>query len=186
MSEPSSKKAKTQKTVENFINGEWKSTSSGRYLDIESPHDGKIIGSVGMSTSEDVDAAVAAAKAAYPAWSKLTVKKRAAIMFTFHTLLEQHYDELAKLITLENGKNHFEALGDIAKGNETVEWACGLPSLCQGKTMQVSGGITCQENRDSIGVVACVVPFNFPAMVPMWTSPIALTMGKLLLRIHFV
>jgi methylmalonic acid semialdehyde dehydrogenase len=180
MSQPQSKKARTEQSTvcENFINGEWQKTSSGRYLDVSSPHDGKVIGSVGMSTSEDIDAAVAAAKAAFPAWSGLTVKKRAAIMFKFHSLLEQHYDEISQLITLENGKNLVEAMGDIAKGNETVEWACGLPQLCQGKILEVSGGITCQDNRDALGVVACVVPFNFPAMVPMWTSPIALTMGN--------
>jgi malonate-semialdehyde dehydrogenase (acetylating)/methylmalonate-semialdehyde dehydrogenase len=105
MSQPQSKKARTeQNTVcENFINGEWQKTSSGRYLDVSSPHDGKVIGSVGMSTSEDIDAAVAAAKAAFPAWSGLTVKKRAAVMFKFHSLLEQHYDEISQLITLENG-----------------------------------------------------------------------------------
>lgn len=79
---------------------------------------------------------------------------------------------------LENGKNKMEALASVLKGNETVEYACSLPQLAQGKTLQVSRGITCHETRDPLGVVASIVPFNFPIMVPMWTVPIALTMGN--------
>ena len=82
------------------------------------------------------------------------------------------------LVVLENGKNRTEALASIVKGNETVEYACSLPQVVQGRTLQVSRGITCQEVRDPLGVVACIVPFNFPIMVPMWTIPIALTMGN--------
>lgn len=87
-------------------------------------------------------------------------------------------DELADLVVLENGKNKMEALASVLKGNETVEYACSLPQLAQGRTLQVSRGITCQESRDPLGVVASIVPFNFPIMVPMWTVPIALTMGN--------
>jgi hypothetical protein len=99
-------------------------------------------------------------------------------MFKFHHLMEVHADELAKLIVLENGKNMAEALAYLAKGNETVEWACSLPQLSCGKTLEVSKGITCQESRVPLGVVAAIVPFNFPAMVPMWTIPISLTTGN--------
>lgn len=87
-------------------------------------------------------------------------------------------DELADLVVLENGKNRMEALASVLKGNETAEYACSLPQLAQGRTLQVSRGITCQETRDPLGVVASVVPFNFPVMVPLWTIPIALTMGN--------
>lgn len=87
-------------------------------------------------------------------------------------------DELADIVVQENGKNKMEALASVLKGNETVEYACSLPQLVQGRTLAVSRGITCQEVRDPLGVVACVVPFNFPIMVPMWTIPIALTMGN--------
>lgn len=87
-------------------------------------------------------------------------------------------DELADIVVKENGKNKMEALASVLKGNETVEYACSLPQLAQGRTLQVSRGITCHETRDPLGVVACVVPFNFPIMVPMWTIPIALTLGN--------
>ena len=87
-------------------------------------------------------------------------------------------DELVDLVVRENGKNRTEALASVLKGNETVEYACSLPQVVQGRTLQVSRGITCQEVRDPLGVVACIVPFNFPVMVPLWTIPIALTMGN--------
>lgn len=87
-------------------------------------------------------------------------------------------DELADIVVLENGKNRTEALASVLKGLETIEYACSLPQLIQGRILQVSRGITCHESRDPLGVVACIVPFNFPIMVPMWTIPIALTMGN--------
>jgi acyl-CoA reductase-like NAD-dependent aldehyde dehydrogenase len=99
-------------------------------------------------------------------------------MLKFHALVNKHANELAELIVAENGKNITEALADVAKGNETVEWACSLPQLAPGKLLEVSRGIQCCEYRDALGVVACIVPFNFPVMVPMWTFPIALTMGN--------
>merc|ERR1719203_2149761 len=106
------------------------------------------------------------------------MKARAAIMLKFHSLINKHADELARLIVLENGKNIVEALADVAKGNETVEWACSLPQIAQGRILPVSGGISCRDDRVPLGVVASIVPFNFPLMVPMWTSPIALVMGN--------
>ena len=99
-------------------------------------------------------------------------------MLKFHYLIESHKEELAKIIVMENGKNYIEALADVAKGNETVEYACSLPQLAQGKVLEVSRGVMCQDKRAPLGVVACIVPFNFPFMVPMWTVPIALVMGN--------
>ena len=131
-----------------------------------------------MSDGQDVKKAVASASVAFESWSNLTIKTRAGIMMKFHSLVQKHADELAKLIVLENGKNYTEALADVAKGNETVEYACSLPQLAQGKTLEVSRGVMCQDRRDPLGVVACIVPFNFPFMVPMWTTPIALVMGN--------
>lgn len=111
----------------------------------------------------------------YGVWEQ---KARAAIMFRFHHLLETHAEELAALVVKENGKNRAEALASVAKGNETVEWACSLPQLIQGRTLQVSRGVTCQDLREPIGVVASIVPFNFPsacvrfAGILSWRAPL--------------
>lgn len=145
---------------------------------VTSPASGDAIANVKLGTAADVDAAVTSAAAAFPAWSALTSKRRAAIMMKFHALCTEHSEELVGLIVAENGKNRTEAEGDLAKGLETVEWACSIPHVAPGRTLSVSGGVTCSEIRDPVGVVACVVPFNFPFMVPMWTTPIALVSGN--------
>eukprot|EP00445_Apocalathium_hangoei_P003574 CAMPEP_0203845160 /NCGR_PEP_ID=MMETSP0359-20131031/3649_1 /ASSEMBLY_ACC=CAM_ASM_000338 /TAXON_ID=268821 /ORGANISM="Scrippsiella Hangoei, Strain SHTV-5" /LENGTH=499 /DNA_ID=CAMNT_0050760253 /DNA_START=81 /DNA_END=1580 /DNA_ORIENTATION=- len=147
-------------------------------LDIESPHDGKVIARVEMGTAADVNVAVAAAKAAYGEWSSLTMKRRATIMIKFHHLCEQNAEELVGLICKENGKNRTEAQGDLAKGLETVEWAFSMPQLAQGRILPVSGGVYCHDFREPVGIVTSIVPFNFPFMVPMWTAPIALVAGN--------
>jgi malonate-semialdehyde dehydrogenase (acetylating)/methylmalonate-semialdehyde dehydrogenase len=165
-------------TVDNWTGAAYVAPSTGKYMDVTSPVDGGVIGKVAVSGAADVEAAVVAAEAAYPAWSGRTNKSRAAVMFKFHELLNAHADEIAKLVTAESGKNHGEALASIAKGNETVEYACSLPQLVQGKIDMVSRGVMCQDMREPVGVVACVVPVNFPILVPMWTVPIALTMGN--------
>ena len=99
-------------------------------------------------------------------------------MLKFHALVQAHAKELAELIVLENGKNIVEAFADVAKGNETVEWACSLPQVAQGNVLRVSSEVTCEDRRTPLGVVASIVPFNFPLMVPMWTVPIALVLGN--------
>lgn len=164
--------------VDNYINGGFVPPSTNEYLDVINPADSKIIGKVGLSASCDVDNAVQAAKTAFPAWSSRTIKQRAAIMMKFHALVQEHAQKMAELIVQENGKNITEALADVAKGNETVEWACGLPEASAGNTLRVSGQVSCTDRRDPLGVVASIVPFNFPFMVPMWTVPIALVMGN--------
>eukprot|EP00568_Trieres_chinensis_P004846 CAMPEP_0183293180 /NCGR_PEP_ID=MMETSP0160_2-20130417/1966_1 /TAXON_ID=2839 ORGANISM="Odontella Sinensis, Strain Grunow 1884" /NCGR_SAMPLE_ID=MMETSP0160_2 /ASSEMBLY_ACC=CAM_ASM_000250 /LENGTH=533 /DNA_ID=CAMNT_0025454255 /DNA_START=75 /DNA_END=1676 /DNA_ORIENTATION=+ len=165
-------------TVDNFISGKFVPPSSGNYMPVTSPPNSSKIGTVALSTKSDVDDAVAAAKAALPSWSRLTVKSRAAIMLKFHALVRENARELAELIVLENGKNMTEALADVAKGNETVEYACSLPQLAQGHSLRVSSEVSCEDRRDPVGVVASIVPFNFPFMVPMWTVPIALVTGN--------
>jgi len=147
-------------------------------LDVTTPVTGEVISKVHMGGAADVDAAVSAAADAFPAWSALTQKRRAQILLKFHTLVGEHAEELVRLIMAENGKNKTEAEGDLAKGLETVEWACSIPFVAPGRTLAVSGGVTCQEVRDPVGVVASIVPFNFPFMVPMWTTPIALVAGN--------
>uniref|UniRef100_M4BTS9 methylmalonate-semialdehyde dehydrogenase (CoA acylating) n=1 Tax=Hyaloperonospora arabidopsidis (strain Emoy2) TaxID=559515 RepID=M4BTS9_HYAAE len=185
-------------TALNLLNGAFVPPVEEKYIDVISPSTGQVIGKCALSSDTDVQQAVAKGQEAFAQWRRTTVKARAAIMFKFHTLLKQyqdaiehrinyghlfiyfifHPDELVDLVVLENGKNRTEALASIMKGNETVEYACSLPQVVQGRTLQVSRGITCQEVRDPLGVVACIVPFNFPIMVPMWTIPIALTMGN--------
>jgi len=169
---------KTSYVCDNFIGGQFSPPKTGGYLDVMSPIDETIIGKVALSTSEDLDSAVELAKQAFGAWSSMTVKARAAIMFRLHRLIENCADELADLVVRENGKNKAEALASIAKGNETVEWACSMPQLMQGKQLEVSRGIYCQDSYEPLGVVGCIVPFNFPIMVPMWTVPIALVTGN--------
>ena len=164
--------------LRNFIDGELVSSKGTDTLDVLNPATGEACASVPVSLSSDVDAAVAAATAAFPSWSGLTVKSRASIMFKFHSLVDAHSEELAKIIVTENGKNMTEALADVAKGNETAEWACSLPQLLPGRILEVSRGINCHERRTPLGVVGAVVPFNFPVMVPLWTIPIALVTGN--------
>lgn len=165
---------------ENFVDGQYQ-TSKGDYLPVKSPTDGVQIGKVYLSDASDVSTAVACAQRAFPAWSGMTMKARASIMFRFQHLMEQHAEELALLVVRENGKNLAEARASVAKGNETVEWACGLPQMAQGKLLQVSRGVTCCDMREAIGVVVSVCPLNFPIMCPMWTIPIALTAGNCLI-----
>lgn len=164
--------------MNNFINGVFVEPSNGRYLNVTSPHNSKVCARVAISIEKDVQTAVDYAKAAYPQWKARTVKQRASIMFKFHQLIQQNHEKLAELVTLENGKTLAESRASVSKANETVEWACSIPQLIQGKIMAVSRGVTCQDILEPIGVVASIVPFNFPVMVPMWTIPIALTVGN--------
>lgn len=165
--------------IDNYVGGTFQAPAAGNYMDVINPSNSNVIGKVGLSSAKDVDAAVKVAKEAYESWStNTTIKQRVAMMMKFHSLVEEHSQRLAELIVQENGKNITEALADVAKGNETVEWACSLPQLAKGSTLKVSSQVSCLDRRDPLGVVACIVPFNFPFMVPMWTVPIALVMGN--------
>ena len=169
--------AKKQKPYPVRQNG----TGKRELVPVTNPATGAVIAEVEMCTNDDVSAAVAAAQAALPGWSGLTSKRRAAIMLKFLMLVEENREELVELIIAENGKNRVEAEGDLAKGLETVEWAAALPHTDQGRTLTVSSGVVCSEMREPVGVVASIVPFNFPFMVPMWTAPIALVAGNCVL-----
>lgn len=150
----------------NFVGGAFVPPSSGVYMDVQSPSTGDVVARIPVSTKADVAAAVATAKAAFPAWKSLTFKARAAKMRKLHSLIEEHADELADLVVLENGKNKAEALAGVAKGNETCDWAIGLPALLAGRAMEVSRGVECRDQLEPVGVVASIAPFNFPIMVP--------------------
>lgn len=151
----------------NYINGVFESVDEKAVstVPVISPSDETVLAYVPLCNRSHVDRAVEIAQRAFEDWSTLTIKQRAAIMFRFHHLMEVHAQELAEIIVRENGKNITEALADVAKGNETAEWASSLPQVAGGRTMEVSRGIVCQESRQPLGVVAAIVPFNFPGKI---------------------
>ncbi len=166
-------------TIGHVINGQLTSGSSNRRQDVTNPATGAVTGSVCLANSADVDAAVAAAKAAFPAWSNTPPLRRARVMFKFLELLNQRRDDLARIITAEHGKVFTDAQGEVTRGIDIVEFACGIPQLLKGDyTEQVSTGIDNWTMRQSLGVVAGITPFNFPVMVPMWMYPVAIACGN--------
>lgn len=164
--------------VQNYINGQFTDVDTSRTLDVISPVDGTLLSRVPMSTSKDLDHAVKAAKAAFPAWSKMPVKERVQVFFRYKYLLEKHTKELAGLCSEENGKTYSESLAEIEKCVELTEFACSLPQLVTGEVLEVSKGVECRTEHVPLGVVASIVPFNFPAMVPNWTIPNAIALGN--------
>ncbi|MFD2371463.1 CoA-acylating methylmalonate-semialdehyde dehydrogenase [Brevibacillus sp. GCM10020057] len=165
--------------LKNYIGGEWVDSLTSRYEDIPNPATGELLSRVPLSTKEDVDKAVQAAKKAFPSWSETPVADRARVMFRFHSLLVRHQDELAEMITRENGKNLPEAHAEMLRAIEMVEFACGMPTLMMGETLpNIASQIDGQVLRFPLGVVAGITPFNFPVMVPMWMYPIAITAGN--------
>jgi malonate-semialdehyde dehydrogenase (acetylating)/methylmalonate-semialdehyde dehydrogenase len=164
--------------VQNYINGRFADASSLRTLDIVSPIDGNLLSRVPMSTAKDLDEAVKAAKVAFPAWSKMPIKERVQVFFRYKYLLEKKLKELAELVQEENGKTYNEAVAEIEKSVELTEFACSLPQLVTGEILEVSKGVECRTEHVALGVVASIVPFNFPSMVPNWTLPNAIALGN--------
>ncbi|MCW5651878.1 MAG: CoA-acylating methylmalonate-semialdehyde dehydrogenase [Ramlibacter sp.] len=169
----------TTASIEHWINGRVVPGQSGRRADVFNPATGHVTGQVAMASSAEVDAAVAAAQAAFPAWADTPPIRRARIMFKFLELLNQHRDRLAHAITAEHGKVFTDAQGEVTRGIDIVEFACGIPQLLKGDyTDQVSTGIDNWTLRQPLGVVAGITPFNFPVMVPMWMYPVAIAAGN--------
>ncbi len=162
----------------NLAGGAWRPTSRGRTLEVSSPYTGRPIGTVGLSDASDVAAAVAGASGAFPAWAATPLKERIVPLRRFHELVTRHAADLANTVALESGKTPGEALAGIQRGLEVVDYALSLPNLDDGAALEVSRGVTCEARREPLGVVAGVTPFNFPAMVPMWMFPIAMTLGN--------
>ena len=162
----------------NYIGGKDIKSQSNRFLEVISPIDGNLLSRVPMSTADDLDAAVQAAKAALEGWSKTPIKERVQVFFRYKTLLERNLDELTRLVQEENGKTYDEAKAEVEKSIELTEFACAMPQLIQGEIMEVSKGVECRTERFPVGVVASIVPFNFPCMVPNWTIPNALVLGN--------
>jgi malonate-semialdehyde dehydrogenase (acetylating)/methylmalonate-semialdehyde dehydrogenase len=163
--------------VRNFIGGRF--TAGGtQSMDVVDPSDGSLLSHVPLSSAGDVDAAVRAAEVAFPSWSATPIKERVQVFFRYRTLLEQHRDELAGLISEEHGKVRSEAEAEVLKAIELTEFACSLPQIVTGEVLEVSRGVECRTDRHPIGVVASIVPFNFPSMVPHWTIPNAIALGN--------
>jgi len=164
--------------VQNYINGKFVNAGSQRKLDVTSPVDGNHLSAVPMSTAKDLDAAITSAKAAFTTWSKFPIKERVQVFFRYKYLLEKNLKELAELVQEENGKTYNEAVAEIEKSIELTEFACSLPQLVTGEILEVSKGVECRTEHVPLGVVASIVPFNFPCMVPNWTIPNAIALGN--------
>jgi malonate-semialdehyde dehydrogenase (acetylating) / methylmalonate-semialdehyde dehydrogenase len=164
--------------IDNFINGAFVPSISTRTLPVVSPIDGSLLADLPCSTAADLDKAVQAAAAAFPRWSRTTIKERVQVFFRYKTLLERDLQELAALVSQENGKTHGEGVAEIEKCIELTEFATSLPLLVTGEVLEVSRGVECRTEHVPLGVVASIVPFNFPAMVPNWTIPNALALGN--------
>lgn len=163
--------------VRNFVRGEFVDFH-GERADVVSPLDASRLSTVPLSGSSDVDLAVRAAREAFSTWSNETLKQRSQVAYAYREQLRTHQDELAQLIHLENGKTIDEAKAEIVRAIEVTEFACALPQLACGEVLEVSRGVECRIERAPLGVVASITPFNFPAMVPHWTIPIAITLGN--------
>lgn len=162
-----------------FINGKRDAGNSERFADVFNPATGQVQRQVPMATTSDVDAAVRAAQAAFPDWSAQPALRRARCMFRFKNLIEQNHDALAAILTNEHGKVREDARGEVTRGLEVVEFACGAPQLLKGEySDSVGTGVDSYAFRQPLGVVAGITPFNFPAMVPLWMMPMALVCGN--------
>ncbi len=164
--------------VKNFYNGEFVESASGNDLDVTSPLDGNLLSTVPMSTVDELNAAVASAKAAQVSWGHQPIKERVQVFFRYRNLLEQNSDELTALISEENGKTWDEAKAEVDKSIELTEFACSMPQLVSNEVLEVSRGVECRTEHFPVGVVASIAPFNFPLMVPNWTMPNALVLGN--------
>jgi malonate-semialdehyde dehydrogenase (acetylating)/methylmalonate-semialdehyde dehydrogenase len=165
--------------IDHYIGGRVVAGTSGRAQDVFNPATGAVTGQVALANAAEVNAAVAAAQAAFPAWSDTPPIRRARVLFKFLELLNRNKDELARLITAEHGKVFTDAQGEVARGIDIVEFSCGIPQLLKGDfTDQVSTGIDNWTLRQPLGVVAGITPFNFPVMVPMWMFPVAIAAGN--------
>ncbi|WP_256081383.1 CoA-acylating methylmalonate-semialdehyde dehydrogenase [Massilia sp. YIM B04103] len=166
-------------TITHFINGSKVDTLGGRYGDVFNPALGEPVARVALATTEEVDAAVQAAAAAFPSWSATPPLTRARVLFKYLQLCQQHTDEFAAMLTREHGKTFSDAQGEVGRGIEMVEFAVGIPQMLKGEfTDQIARGIDAWSMRQALGVVAGITPFNFPVMVPMWMFPIAIACGN--------
>ena len=168
---------KTMLETKNYIHGTYMDDNYEK-IDVISPIDGSLLSTMPMSDAAAVDQAVKSAQKAFESWSALTLKERVQVFFRFRTLLDKHREELANLVHKENGKTIGEATAEVDKGIELCEFACSLPQIVRDEVQEVSQGVECRTTHVPMGVVACITPFNFPHMVPLWTIPNALALGN--------
>ncbi|MCL7745668.1 CoA-acylating methylmalonate-semialdehyde dehydrogenase [Halalkalibacter alkaliphilus] len=167
------------KLLKNYINGQWIESLGTAFEEVPNPATGEVLASVPLSTKKDVDHATRVAKEAFKTWSTTPVPQRARVLFSYHHLLKEHYDELAELITLENGKTKEDARGEVQRGIECVEFAAGAPTHMMGEVLpEIANGIESAMYRYPVGVVGGITPFNFPMMVPLWMFPLAIALGN--------
>ncbi|MEH7548363.1 CoA-acylating methylmalonate-semialdehyde dehydrogenase [Neobacillus vireti] len=171
--------AENLQILKNYIGGVWEESLSKQVDEVVNPATGEVIARIPFSTREDLDLAVSIAKQAFKTWKKVPVPRRARILFRYQQLLVENWEELAKLITLENGKSYEEAYGEVQRGIECVEFAAGAPTLMMGSQLpDIASDIESGMYRYPIGVVGGITPFNFPMMVPCWMFPLAIACGN--------
>ena len=165
--------------IDHYIGGQTVAATSGRTAPIYDPSNGTVQGEVGLACKIDINLAVTVASEAFETWSDVGLMKRVSIMFKFRELLEKNRDELCRHVVKEHGKVWDDAMGEITRGIEIVENACGIPEMLKGDySQQVGDGIDVYSTRQALGVVCSITPFNFPAMVPLWTIPLAIACGN--------
>jgi malonate-semialdehyde dehydrogenase (acetylating)/methylmalonate-semialdehyde dehydrogenase len=163
----------------NYFGGAWRKSSATDFLNVTNPASGELLARTPLCTKTDVDATVQSAADAFPLWRRTPPGERIQYLFKLKFLLEEHIDELARLITLENGKTFAEAKAEIRRGIENVEVACGIPTMMQGYNLEdITPGVDETLIRQPLGVVAAITPFNFPAMIPFWFLPYAIACGN--------
>ena len=176
---PSTAPAGEATPIRNFIGGRWMPASTSESLDVTDPGTGDLLGRVPLSGGADVDQAVSAARAAFPAWRATPAVERARVLFRLKALLEENKEELARCLTREHGKAVAETAGEIQRGIENVEHACGVPTLMMGQTLEdIARGVDCETIRQPLGVFAAITPYNFPVMIPLWFWPYAVATGN--------
>jgi malonate-semialdehyde dehydrogenase (acetylating) / methylmalonate-semialdehyde dehydrogenase len=162
-----------------LVGGRFEESSSCRHENVFNPSTGRVQARVPLCTSEEIDRAVRAADAASPGWSETPAVERARIMFRFRELLEKHFEDLATIVTREHGKTILESRAEIQRGIEMVEFACGIPSLLMGQSLEnLAASVDCETSRHPLGVCVGITPFNFPSMVPLWMFPVAIACGN--------
>src|ERR1700728_521261 len=165
--------------LQNYVAGTWRRSTASEFVDVVNPATAEILARAPMSTTADVDVAVQAAADAFPAWRRTPPGERVQYLFKLKNLLEEHIDEIARLITRENGKTFAEAKAEMRRGIENVEVACGIPMMMQGYNLEdVTPGVDEMQIRQPLGVVAAIVPSNFPGMISFWFLPYAIACGN--------
>jgi malonate-semialdehyde dehydrogenase (acetylating)/methylmalonate-semialdehyde dehydrogenase len=165
--------------LHNYVNGAWLRSAATEFVEVINPATAEVLARTPISTVDDVAAAVSAAAAAFPAWRRTPPGERIQYLFKLKALLEEHLDEIAAIITRENGKTFAESKAEMRRGIENVEVACGIPMMMQGHVLEdVSTGVDEMQIRQPLGVVAAITAFNFPAMIPFWFLPYAIACGN--------